>query len=195
MRVTRNYFLSAALRALAAITLIAGTAGILATTAQAQANRSWTAAGATGTLDEDSTAIAEFKNFAINLKPGATGTVRIRYNITAVDSLNQFCPATTSTVKVRFRNSDNIGVAARVAFEIKVTNVLSGGSTTIYSFNSDARGNGNAFTTFTDSAAPIDFDFAQNVYWIDATIFRNNASQFADLGSLQLWENAGTACP
>ena len=195
MQVTRNCFLSAALRTLAAFTLIAGTAGILATTAQAQATRSWTAAGATGTLDEDSTAISEFKNFAINLKPGATGTVRIRYNITAVDSLNQFCPATTSTVKVRFRNSDNTGAMARVAFDIKFTNVLSGGSNVLYSFNSDGKGLGNAFTTFTDSTAAIDFDFAQNVYWIDAIVSRTNASQFSDLGSLQLWENAGTACP
>ena len=195
MQITRNYFLSAALRTLAAITLIAGTAGILATTTQAQATRSWTAAGATGTLDEDSTTIAEFKNFAINLKPGATGTVRIRYNITAVDSMNQFCPATTSTVKVRFRNSDNTGATARVAFDIKFTNVLSGGSTTIYTFDSNGIGAGNAFTTFTDSAPAIDFDFAQNVYWIDATVFRNNAAQFADLGSIQIWESAGTACP
>jgi hypothetical protein len=193
MRITRKYFLSAALRTLAAITLIAGTAGILSSSAMGQ-TRSWSAAGATGTVDEDSAAIYEFKNFAINLKPGATGTVRIRYNITAVDSLNQFCPATASTIKVRFRNSDNSGVSARVAFELKFTNVLSGGSTTLYTFTSDGIGLGNSFTTATATPA-IDFDFLQNVYWIDATIFRNNAAQFADLGSIQIWESAGTACP
>ena len=194
MQVTRNDFLSAALRTLAAITLIAATAGILSSSALGQ-NRSWTAAGSTGTVDEDSTTISQFKNFAVTLQTGATGTVRVRYNITAVDSLNQFCPATTSTVKVRFRNSDDTGATAKVSFDIKYTNVLSGGSFVLYSFNSNAKGLGNSFTTFTDTAAAIDFDFAQNVYWIDATIFRNNASQFADLGSLQLWENAGTACP
>ena len=196
MQISRNYYLSAALRTVAAITLIAGTAGILSSTALGQAqNRSWTAAGATGTVDDDSVAIAELKNFAVNLLPGATGTIRIRYNITAVDGMNSFCPATTSTVKVRFRNSDNTGATARVTFDIKFTNILSGGSTVLYSFNSDAKGAGVGFTTFTDSAATINFDFAQNVYWIDATVFRNNAAQFADIGSLQIWESAGTPCP
>lgn len=193
MQVTPNYFLSAALRSLVAITLIAGTAGVLSSSALGQ-TRSFTAAGATGTVDEDSTPFAELKNFAVNLKPGMTGTVRIRYNITAVDSLNQFCPATASTVKVRFRNSDNTGATARVAFEIKFTNVLSGGSTTLYTFTSDGIGLGSSFTTATATPA-IDFDFAQNVYWIDATIFRSNAAQFADLGSIQIWESAGTPCP
>ena len=196
MQTSRNYFLSAALRTVAAITLIAGTAGILSSTALGQAqNRSWTAAGSSGTVDDDSTAISRFNSFAVSLNPGATGTVRIRYNITGVDGMNSFCPATASTVKVRFRNNDNSGATAKVSFDIKFTNILSGGSTVLYHFDSNAKGLGNAFTTFTDLAAPIDFDFSQNVYWIDATIFRNNAAQFADLGSLQIWENAGTACP
>lgn len=196
MQTSRNYFLSAALRTVAAITLIAGTAGILSSTALGQAqNRSWTAAGSSGTVDDDSTAISRFNSFAVSLQPGATGTVRIRYNITGVDGMNSFCPASTSGVKVRFRNSDNSGSTAKVSFDIKFTNILSGGSTVLYSFDSNSKGAGNAFTTFTDSAAPIDFDFTQNVYWIDATIFRNNAAAFADLGSLQLWEFAGTACP
>ena len=193
MHITRNYFLSAALRTLAAITLIAGTAGILSSSALGQ-SRPWTAAGSTGTVDEDSTAISQFKNFAVTLQTGATGTVRVRYNITAVDSLNRFCPASTSTVKVRFRNSDNTGATAKVSFDIKFTNVLSGGSTVLYHFDSNGVSAGNAFTTFTASPS-IDFDFAQNVYWIDATIFRNNAAQFADLGSIQLSETTGTACP
>ena len=196
MQTSRNYFLSAALRTVAAITLIAGTAGILSSTALGQAqNRSWTAAGSSGTVDDDSTAISRFNSFAVSLNPGATGTVRIRYNITGVDGMNSFCPATASTVKVRFRNNDNSGATAKVSFDIKFTNILSGGSTVLYHFDSNAKGLGNAFTTFTDLAAPIDFDFSQNVYWIDATIIRNNAAQFADLGSLQIWENAGTACP
>lgn len=194
MRVTRNYFLSAALRTVAAIALIAGTAGILSTTAFGQATRAWTAAGASGTIDDDSLTIAQFINFAVNLKPGATGTARIRYNITAVDGMNQFCPATASTVKVRFRNSDNSGATAKVSFDLKVTNVLSGGSTVLYHFDSNGIGAGNSFTTATATPA-IDFSFLQNVYWIDATIFKSNAAAFADIGSIQIWESAGTACP
>jgi hypothetical protein len=194
MRITRNNFVSATLRTAAAIALIAGTAGILSTTAFAQANRSWTAAGASGTVDDDSLAIAQLINFAANLKPGATGTARIRYNITAVDGMSQYCPAASSTVKVRFRNSDNSGATAKVSFDIKFTNVLSGGSSVLYHFDSNGIGSGNAFTTATATPA-IDFDFSQNVYWIDATIFKSNAAAFADIGSIQIWETSGPACP
>lgn len=194
MRITRNNFVSATLRTVAAIALIAGTAGILSTTAFGQATRSWTAAGASGTIDDDSLTIAQLINFAANLKPGATGTARIRYNITAVDGMSQFCPATNSTVKVRFRNSDNTGATAKVSFDIKVTNVLSGGSSVLYHFDSNGIGAGNSFTTAT--ATPVvDFDFSQNVYWIDATIFKSDAAAFADIGSIQIWETSGTACP
>lgn len=195
MQITRNYFLTATLRTAAAIALIAGITAILSSTAMAQSDRSWSAAGSTGTVDDDSAAITQFKNFAVTLNPGTNGTARIRYNITAVDGMNRFCPATSSTVKVRFRNSDNSGGTARVAFDIKYTNVLTGGSTVLYHFDSDAKGAGQAFTTYTDAAAPVDFDFSQNVYWIDATIFRSVSSEFADLGSIQIWESAGAACP
>ncbi|HEV7396164.1 MAG TPA: hypothetical protein VGN86_06605 [Pyrinomonadaceae bacterium] len=194
MESTRKYFLSTGLLSVALIALIAGAVGVFTTTAKAQANRSWTAAGSTGTIDDDSLAIAQFKNFAVTLQPGVNGTARVRYNITAVDGMNQFCPATTSTIKTRFRNSDNNGNTARVRYDLKVTNVLSGGSTILYSFDSNTIGAGTAFTTATATPA-IDFDFSQNVYWIDATLFRSVSSEFADIGSIQIWESAGTSCP
>jgi len=195
MQITRNYFLCVAVRTVAAIALIAGTAGILSSSALGQAqNRSWTAAGSTGTVDDDSTAIAQFNNFAVTLRSGINGTVRVRYNITAVDGMNSFCPATASTVKVRFRNSDNNGNTAKVTFDIKSTNVLSGGSNVLYSFTSNGTGAGTGFKTVSATPA-LDFDFSQNIYWIDAVITRTVASEFADIGSIQIWESAGTPCP
>jgi hypothetical protein len=195
MERTRKSFFSTAVLTVAALALMAVAVELIATKANAQANRSWTAAGATGTIDDDSLAIARFNNFAITLNPGATGTARVRYNITAVDGMNQYCPASSSTIKTRFRNSDNTGTKVRLRYELKVTNVLSGGSTTLFTFDSNSSfGAGSAFTTATATPA-IDFDFAQNVYWIDATLFRTDAAHFVDLGSLQIWENAGTACP
>jgi hypothetical protein len=156
--------------------------------------RSWTSAGSTGALDEDSTGIAQVLNFEVALQPGATGSVHIRYNITAVDGINAFCPATQSTVRVRFRNSDNSGAAAKVSFDIHSTDVSAGGNNIVYSFTSNGIGNGAAFTTFTATPA-LDFDFTSKVYWIEATIFRSDPAQRADLGTIQIWENAGTACP
>jgi len=195
MERTRKPFFSTAVLAIAAIALVAGAVGLVSTrTANAQAGKSWTAAGATGTIDDDSLTIAQFKNFAVTLNAGATGTVRVRYNITAVDGMNQYCPASSSTIKTRFRNSDNAGGVARLRYELKVTNVLSGGSTTLYTFDSNGISAGSSFTTATATPA-IDFDWAQNVYWIDATLFRSSAAEFCDLGAIQIWENAGSACP
>jgi hypothetical protein len=194
MESSRKYFLTTAVLTVVSLSLIAGAFGVFSTTAKAQANRSWSAAGSTGTIDDDSLAIAEFKNFAVTLQPGINGTARIRYNIAAVDGMNQYCPATASTINTRFRNSDNTGTNARVRYELKSTNVLSGGSSVLYTFDSNGIGAGPAFTTATATPA-IDFDFSQNVYWIDATIFRSVASEFADLGSIQIWESAGNPCP
>jgi hypothetical protein len=151
----------------------------------------WTSAGATGTVDPASASLVSFDDFAVQLKDTLTGSVTIRYNITAVKGISAFCPATQSVVNVRFRNSDNTGVLAQVKFEIHRSHSLNGGNDIIYSFNSNGVGAGNAFTTV--SAAPnIDFDFSNYVYWIEGTVFRNQAAQFADLGEIQIYETAGT---
>jgi hypothetical protein len=163
--------------------------------APASGLRYWTSAGATATADEDSAAIVSYDDFAAQLKDTLTGTVTVRYNITAVKGVSAFCPATQSVVNVRFRNSDNTGVHAQVKFEIHRTHILNGGNDIIYSFNSNGLGAGNAFTTV--SAAPnIDFDFSNYVYWIEGIIYRDQAAQFADLGAIEIYESAGTTpCP
>jgi hypothetical protein len=156
--------------------------------------RPWTAAGSTGTVDEDSAALVQLKNFTVTFVPGSTGTVTARYNITATDGVSAFCPANQSVIRVRFRNSDNTGTTAKVNFEIHSSSVSAGGNTTIFSFNSNGIGNGLSFTTATFTTVN-DFDFANNIYWIEATVFRSDANQFSDLGSIQIWEAAGTPCP
>jgi hypothetical protein len=156
--------------------------------------RYWSTAGSTGTTDEDSTTILSHDDFAAQIKDGLTGTATVRYNITATRDISSFCPATSSTVNVRFRNSDNTGTTAQVKFEIHRSNILSGGNDIIYSFNSNGLGAGSAFTSA--SAAPaIDFDFSTYIYWIEANIFRSSAAQFADLGDISIHENGGTPCP
>ncbi|MCU1266309.1 MAG: Peptidase domain protein [Acidobacteria bacterium] len=156
--------------------------------------RYWSTTGSTGTSDEDSTAIVSHDDFAAQLKDGVTGTATVRYNITATRGISGYCPATQSVVNVRFRNSDNTGTHAQVKFEIHRTNILTGGNDIIYAFNSNGVGAGSSFTSL--SAAPsIDFDFSNYVYWIEGTIFRDQAAQFADLGDIQIYESAGTPCP
>jgi hypothetical protein len=155
--------------------------------------RHWTSAGSTGTIDEDSVAKLMVQNSTTRLRDGLTGTGTIRYNITATKSF-AYCPATQSVVNVRFRNSDNTGAHAQVKFEIHRTNIVLGGNDIIYSFNSNGLGAGSGFTTV--SASPnIDFDFRNFIYWIEGTVFRDDAAQFADLGSIEIYESSGTLCP
>lgn len=156
--------------------------------------RYWSTTGSSGTTDEDSTALLSHDDFAAQLKDGLTGTATVRYNITATRGISAYCPATSSTVNVRFRNSDNSGTTAQVKFEIHRTSILNGGNDIIYTFNSNGLGTGSAFTSIS-SAPNIDFDFSNYIYWIEGTVFRSVATQFADLGSINIYENAGTPCP
>ncbi len=157
--------------------------------------RAWTTAASAGTLDEDSLSNTQVNNFILTLKPGTTGMIRARYSITAVDGMNPFCPATQSIIRIRYRDSDGTTTGARVLVEIRRTNVLTGGNTLVLAFDSNILpGAGTSFTTVTGTG-PFDFDFLQNVYWIEATISRTNSAQFADLGSIQLSESMGAVCP
>jgi hypothetical protein len=157
-------------------------------------NRAWTSASSTGAVDEDSAAIVQLKNFTVTLLPGATGSVHVRYNITATAGISAFCPATQSTFQVRYRNSDTTGTHTKVFVELHSTNISSGGNVNVYTFITNGLPAGSSFMTASATPA-IDFDFSTNIYWIDATIFRDDPNLFADLGSIQIWENAGTPCP
>lgn len=152
--------------------------------------RPWTSAASTGALDEDSVAIARFNSFAANLKDGTTGSVHIRYPITPVEGISRLCPAEFSTIRTRFRNSDTNGNVAKVSYEIHSSSISSGGNIVLHSFSSNGRGGGNIFKSATQTVA-IDFDFANNMYWIEATIFRSSTQEYADLGTIQIWESAG----
>ncbi len=164
----------------------------------APVDRAWTTAGSTGTIDEDSLAIAQAKNFTTTFRPGATGTITVRYNITATDGTTSFCPATTSLIKFRYRNSDATGATAKFSWELHSSNVISGGNTIVTSFASTISPGfnaGSAFLTVTGTLGGVDFDFTNNIYWLEVKVFRTDPLQFSDIGSFQLWESAGTACP
>lgn len=156
--------------------------------------RYWSTVGSGGTADEDSVAMVRYDDFSARLKDGVTGTATLRYNITALYGISAFCPATQSVIYARFRNSDNSGVHARVKFEVHRTHILSGGNDVIYTFSSDGQGAGNVFTSIAQTSA-IDFDFSQYIYWIEATLYRDQATQLVDLGSIEIFESEGTVCP
>ncbi len=157
--------------------------------------RYWSTTGSSGTTDEDSAALVSHEDFGAQLKAGLTGTATIRYNISSTHGISTYCPATQSVVNVRFRNSDNSGLHAQVKFDIHRTSILNGGNDTIFSFSSDGLGSGNSYTSAGFSPS-LDFDFSNYVYWIEASIFRDQAGQFADLGAIEIFESEGTTvCP
>ena len=151
---------------------------------------------AAATVDEDSLATAAFDDFDFGLASGQTGTVTARYNVTAIRGISAFCPATQSTVRIRFRDSDGAGTAEQVLVTIHQTNVLAGGNTTIFTFDSNAAGfpADAAFHTAVLTPA-IDFDFARNIYWIEVQVSRSDSAAFANASKMDIWESVGTPCP
>jgi hypothetical protein len=156
----------------------------------------WTGTASAGTVDEDSLAIMQVTNFTLGLLPTATGTVTSRYNVTGVTGLSRFCPASQSKVSLRFRDSDAGGSAAQVVVELHRSNVATGGNEIIFSFDSNvsAQPLGGSFQTFTATPA-LGFDFTTYIYWIEAKVTKTDPNAFANLGSMQIYESAGTACP
>ena len=156
----------------------------------------WTAAGSTGSIDEDSFSKASVSNFVLGFNPGATGTITARYNITANRGISAFCPATMSHIAIRFRDVDSSGTAAQVILTIHQSNVVSGGNTTIFTFDSNvsALPTGAAFQTFSTDV-PIGFDFSANIYWIEVQVIRSDPNAFANFGSIDIFASEGTACP
>jgi hypothetical protein len=156
----------------------------------------FTTTGSTGTLDEDSLSSASVLNFTLGFNPGTTGTITARYNITPTKGISQYCPATKSHIAIRYRDSDDVGAGGQIIFTIHQSSVLTGGNNTIYTFDSNVSSQplGSAFQTYATDV-PIDFDFAQNLYWIEAQVKRSNPNVLVHLGSMQIFESEGTACP
>src|SRR5262249_35462504 len=156
--------------------------------------KAWNSAGSAGVIDEDSVGKIAFQDFATRFISGQVGTGTVRYNITATKGISAFCPATTSAVNIQFRTSDTTGAHPQVKFDIHRTNILTGGNDVIFSFNSNGFPASPSFqaASFTPG---IDFDFRNYIYWIEATVFRDDPAQFAELGGIQIYESAGSACP
>jgi hypothetical protein len=159
--------------------------------------RSWTLIASTATLDEDSRLTAFLNQFALGFDPGLvkTGTITARAEITPTKGLARFCPASQSTINLFFRDSDDSLNAAQVTVEIHQTALASGADTIIFSFDSNAAApGGNSFHSASFTPA-IDFNFVDNTYYVEIKVRRDNALVLANLGTLQIWESAGAACP
>ena len=172
----------------------------------------WTVTGSTGTVDEDDLSIADVNFNFVGHKTGKTGTVNIRYNIVAIEGANQgdCCAGSRPAlnlpnrllggsfngahqIRVRYRDSDGHAAPTQVKFSIKQVSIFNGGETTLYTFDSNTKGQDIGDTqlfTETDCEAgfDFDFDFSQYAYYIDAEVTRTSASAVARISLIQITE-------
>ena len=170
--------------------------GQVTASAQDATRRPWTSSGSTGTVDDEDLALANLNNFVVGFAGGATGTINVRYNITAVDGVAAFNPALSSQISVRFRDSDDSANNARVFFTIRRSNILSGGNEELFLFDSNTQPPGGiAFHSVTLCQESLDFDFSQYTYWIEAEVTRSNSALLVQLGSIRIREFSAAGCP
>jgi hypothetical protein len=147
----------------------------------------WTLISSTLQRDEDSLSRGSLNEFEFAFDGANTGTITARANLTLTEGISAFCPAGSSVVNVSFTDSDGAALNAQVFFEIRRTNIQTGGNTVVYTFDS------NAPPPATVSG--LDFDFTNNVYWIEVKLKRTSSTQTVKLGAVQIYEASGPACP
>ena len=169
--------------------------GQMTGSAQDAARRPWTSTGSTGTVDDEDLALVNLNNFVVGFAGAATGTINVRYNITAVDGIAAFNPAGSVQLAVRFRDSDDAANNARVFFTIRRSNIATGGNEEVFLFDSNTQPPGGiAFHAVTLCQNSIDFDFSQYNYWIEAEVTRNNSALLVQLGSIRIREFSAAGC-
>lgn len=113
------------------VTLVALT--LLQTTVLSAASV-WTTAASACTVDND-IAISEVAAAELKLRPGSTGAIVARCNIT--NPLDSGADPQWNRMRVTYRDPDGTGTVARVNVKLRRVNLLDGATTTITEFNSD----------------------------------------------------------
>jgi hypothetical protein len=150
-----------------------------AAAARQDVTRAWVTAGAAGTLDETSTALARFgSNGAVAVMDSARfpATLTIRYNIVAVDGLWE---DTTSSeglpLCLNVRHRDN-GPDARVVLRVRQVNLTDGTMTTTAAFDSDTTFVADDYRHNLVCSRALAFDFYRNAYFVEAQLSRRTAA-------------------
>lgn len=153
--------------------------------------------GAAGSIDPGSMAnVATNTNTgAVGVKSGVAGSVVVRFNVPATPNLISTDGAFV-VYKVRFRDSDGSGTAARVRLVLYGNDIETGTQILDRFFDSQTQtATGTGFTTVTvcRPADPTFFAFATRGMWIDAAISNFTTAGQADLAQIQLYKSA--TCP
>jgi hypothetical protein len=138
--------------------------------ADAVPNMFWTHVASAGTVDKADLAAALFDYDTLtNVGPGA-GTVRVRYNVVAVDGLAGG-PFDAALV-VRYRD---LGSLSQVVAQLWQVSIDTGERTVLAELDSNALEQRPGFQTRQVEACQITFDFTRNTYYVGVRLIRSTA--------------------
>lgn len=144
----------------------------------------WTTAASTGTIDEDDISIYETNGANIYLKRSSPvpSSMYVRYNIVAVDSLTE---DNFQEMTVLYKDNSN---SARVVVKLRETNMTDGTTKTRMTFDSNKYPQSSSYQkqTISVNGAWFGYDFANNVYYLEATISKTSSSGSPVLVGIQL---------
>ncbi|HWS99586.1 MAG TPA: hypothetical protein VN256_04875 [Pyrinomonadaceae bacterium] len=152
--------------------------------------------GAAGAVDESSVSIVDLDNAGgASVKAGSTGTIVVRFNLPVTPNLSALGSG-QSVFKIRFRDSDGAGAAARVRVFFHHTNIDTGADSAPLIFDSNtkaATGSGFATTTacFQTNGNPLSFETQSS--WFEVQVTKTDAAALANFLQLQFYRDA--ACP
>jgi hypothetical protein len=130
-------------------------------------------------VNEEDRDKVDFSGGVVSLKPEATGSVLLRYNVVAVDGL---FGGGCAELGVRFRDN---GPEARIIVRLKRYNLVNGETTTLLTLNSDNFDASDSFQlkTVVDF---LHFDFFNFAYFLEASLRKTDATGSPALAIIQL---------
>lgn len=129
----------------------------------------WTTVGSAGTVDESDTGIVSLgspNSAIVCLRDTSTGTLNIRYNVTAVNGL--FGGGARLTV----RFSDD-GANAQVIVRLKRCDIDNGNITTMLTFDSNLYAASDHFQVQDIYDCGLSFDFSRYAYYMDVQLIKS----------------------
>ncbi|MFN0110596.1 MAG: hypothetical protein ACKVZH_17200 [Blastocatellia bacterium] len=166
---------------------------VLASTALAQNQKSWTTAATAGVVDEGDVDEVNLGTGVMHLNTGTTASAQasIRYNVVATDGL---FVAGYPRMRVRFRDG---GANAQVVVSLYRINMSTGGNAKVLELDSNDYAGSSSFQTQTTAqcaGSNFGFDFTNNAYYIEVKLIRSASNGLAGLATIQLFNESTTVC-
>lgn len=137
-------------------------------TLPAAAQMDWSMVGSGGEIDESCLSLYEYTGARLHFKSGQTGTITVRYPVTAYGNANSLQPPWDQLTLTHIDSSANGSVSAKLI----AVDECSGEEEELCSVN----GAGGASPTCTFCLFPPDIDFQVYSYYVEGTVTRSTTS-------------------